>query len=122
VFDNSKLGLSDEEPDDYRDFDDEHSQRGSKLDDFGVDEDEEDLEELPPAAHTPVGGEAAVPAASGESKPAESAPPSKPPAKKAAAKKAPTKKAAKKAPAKKAPAKKAPAKKAPAKKKAAKRR
>ena len=41
MFDNSKLGLNDEELDDYRDFDDEHSEQGSKLDDFGADEDDE---------------------------------------------------------------------------------
>ena len=73
MFDNSKLGLSDEEPDDYRDFDDEHSQRGSKLDDFGVDEDEDDAEEAPPAAPPTVAVEAPAAQAPAESKP-ESAP------------------------------------------------
>ena len=111
MFDNPKLGLNDEELDDYRDFDDEHTQRGSKLDDFGVDEDEEDAEEKPGGAPLPLTAETPAAAAPAEAKP-ESAPPPKPPAKKAAAKKAP---------ARKAPAKKA-AKKAPAKKKAAKRR
>src|SRR5260370_571432 len=85
MFDNAKLGLNDEEPDDYRDFDDEHSERGSKLDDFGVDEDEEDGEEAPPAAPVPGTVEAPVPTVAAEPKP-ESAP-AKPPAQKAAAKK-----------------------------------
>ena len=42
-----KLGPNDEEVDDYRDFDDEHSERGSKLDDF-AEEDEEDMDEITP--------------------------------------------------------------------------
>ena len=96
MFDNAKLSTNDEELDDYRDFDDEHSQRGSKLDDLGVDEDEEDAEEAPAGAPLPLAGDVPAPAA-----PAQSAPP-KPPAKKAAAKKAPARKAAAAAPAKKA--------------------
>ena len=67
MLNNPKLGPNDEEPDDYRDFDDEHSQRGSKLDDFGVDEDEEDMEEVPPAGQLPVAADAPVPAATSES-------------------------------------------------------
>src|SRR5260370_1451357 len=110
MFDKAKLGQNDEELDDYRDFDDEHSERGSKLDDFGVDEDEEDGEEAPPAAPVPGTIEPPVPAVTAEPKP-ESAPP-KPPAKKAAAKKVAAKAAA---PAKKVVAKKAVAKKAVAK-------
>ena len=59
-----KLGPNDEEVDDYRDFDDEHSERGSKLDDF-AEEDEEDMDEITPETPsaapivepTPVGAE-----------------------------------------------------------------
>ena len=36
MFEKPKLGLNDEELDDYRDFDDEHTERGSKLDEFGA--------------------------------------------------------------------------------------
>src|SRR6266699_2650988 len=101
MFDNAKLGLNDEELDDYRDFDDEHSERGSKLDDVGVDDDEEDGDEARPAPPVPATVEPPVPAVTAQ-------PPAKPPAKKAAAKQAPDKKAAKKAVAsKKKPVKKA---------------
>ena len=72
MFDKLKLGTNDEELDDYRDFDDEHTERGSKLDDFGVDEDEDDAEEAPPAS-APGTVEAPVPVGAGESKP-EAAP------------------------------------------------
>ena len=79
MFDNAKLGLNDEELDDYRDFDDEHSERGSKLDDVGVDDDEEDGDEARPAPPVPATVEPPVPAVTAQ-------PPAKPPAKKAAAK------------------------------------
>ena len=67
MFEKAKLGLNDEELDDYRDFDDEHTERGSKLDDFGADEDEDDADEVAP--ETPGTAETPAPA-SGEPKPA----------------------------------------------------
>ena len=71
MFDDLRLGLNDEELDDYRDYDDEHSERGSKLDEVGADEDDETEEIIIVEASVVVPPEA-PPAA--ESKP-EPAPP-----------------------------------------------
>ena len=93
MFDELRLGLNDEELDDYRDYDDEHSERGSKLDDVGVDEDDE-TEEVIVIIEAPIAapGESPVPVAAESKSEAAStakkaAPAKKAPAKKVAAKK-----------------------------------